>query len=46
VKQTRIAMAAFIYGCVGLSLALFGMWYFMIQDWPMNIGGKPNFTLN
>ena len=21
------------------------MWYFMIQDWPMNIGGKPSFSL-
>jgi hypothetical protein len=25
-----------------MSLALIGMYYFMIQDWPMNIGGKPN----
>ena len=22
------------------------MWYIMIYDWPMNIGGKPSFTLN
>jgi len=21
------------------------MWYFMIHDWPMNIGGKPSFSL-
>ena len=26
-------------------LALLGMWYFMISDWPMNIGGKPSFSL-
>lgn len=45
VKRTRIAIAAFMYGATGLSLALLGMWYFMIYDWPMNIGGKPSFSL-
>ena len=25
-------------------LATVGMRYFMVTDWPMNIGGKPNFT--
>ena len=44
-KRTRIAIAAFIYGMIGVSLALVGMWFFMIQDWPLNIGGKPNFSL-
>lgn len=44
-KRTRIAITAFIYGMIGVSLALTGMWYFMVQDWPMNIGGKPNFSL-
>ncbi len=42
IKQTRLAICAFLYGLVGLSLALSGMYYFMIADWPMNIGGKPN----
>ena len=42
IKQTRLAICAFIYGLVGLTLALWGMYYFMIVDWPMNIGGKPN----
>lgn len=42
IKQTRLAICAFIYGLVGLTLALAGMYYFMIVDWPMNIGGKPN----
>lgn len=45
IKWTNLAIAAFIYGCIGLSLALTGIWYFMIKDWPMDIGGKPNFTL-
>lgn len=45
VKRTRLAIASFMYAMTGTSLALFGMWYFMIQDWPMNIGGKPSFSL-
>ena len=42
VKQTRLGIMAFLYGLTGLTLATVGMRYFMIQDWPMNIGGKPN----
>lgn len=42
IKHTRLAIAGFIYGLIGLSLAVIGMYYFMIVDWPMNIGGKPN----
>jgi hypothetical protein len=45
VKQTRLGIAAFLFGISGTILALVGMRYFMIIDWPMNIGGKPNFTL-
>jgi hypothetical protein len=42
VKNTRLGIMAFIYGLTGLVLATYGMRYFMIVDWPMNIGGKPN----
>lgn len=45
VRKTRLAICAFIYGLIGMSLALTGMWFFMIEDWPMNIGGKPNYTM-
>ena len=45
VKRTRLAIASFMYAMTGTSLAVLGMWYFMISDWPMNIGGKPNFSL-
>ena len=45
VKKTRLAIVAFIFGITGTILALVGMRYFMIVDWPMNIGGKPNNTL-
>lgn len=44
VKNTRLGIMAFLYGLTGLALATIGMWYFMIVDWPMNIGGKPNGT--
>jgi hypothetical protein len=42
VKNTRLGIMAFIYGLTGLMLATLGMRFFMITDWPMNIGGKPN----
>lgn len=45
VKHTRLGIAAFLYGLTGLLLSLLGMKYFMIDDWPMNIGGKPNGTM-
>ncbi|WP_026711177.1 DUF3341 domain-containing protein [Flavobacterium filum] len=41
---TRIAIASFLYGCVGLSVATWMMNYIMIQDWPQDIGGKPSFS--
>jgi hypothetical protein len=44
VKNTRLGIMAFIYGITGTMLATLGMRYFMVVDWPMNIGGKPNFT--
>ena len=44
-KRTRLSTAAFIYGITGTSLALLMMWYMLVYDWPMNIGGKPSFTL-
>jgi hypothetical protein len=43
VPRTRLGICAFIYGATGLSLALWMTWYMMISDWPINIGGKPNF---
>ena len=43
-KETRMAITAFIYGCIGLFLAALMIYNIMIIDWPQNIGGKPNFT--
>lgn len=44
VKRTRLAITSFMYATTGTLLAILGSWYFMIYDWPMNIGGKPSFT--
>ena len=47
-KETRMAITAFIYGCIGLTFGGLLIYYIMIsgvgKSWPMNIGGKPNFT--
>ncbi|MEY3801480.1 MAG: hypothetical protein RLZZ548_1360 [Bacteroidota bacterium] len=44
IKNTRLGIMAFLYGLIGLTLATIGMRFFMVVDWPMNIGGKPNFS--
>lgn len=41
---TRIAIASFIYGVIGLIVSIIMMNYIMIEDWPQNIGGKPSFS--
>ena len=47
-KETRMAITAFIYGCIGLTFGALMIYYIMIsgvgKSWPMNIGGKPNQT--
>lgn len=43
-KETRMAITSFIYGCIGLSFGILMMYYVMILNWPQNIGGKPNWT--
>lgn len=42
--HTKIAICAFIYGCIGLTVAVSMMNYIMIEDWPQDIGGKPSFS--
>ena len=41
---TRLAICSFIYGCIGLIVAIVMMNFIMIQDWPQDIGGKPSFS--
>lgn len=41
---TRIAIASFMYGCLGLAVAITMLNFIMIKDWPQDIGGKPSFS--
>ena len=41
---TRMAIASFIFGITGLSIAIWLTYYTMIVDWPQDIGGKPSFS--
>jgi hypothetical protein len=43
-KYSRIAITSFLYGIMGTFLITLLMWYVMVEDWPLIIGGKPNFT--
>jgi hypothetical protein len=43
-KGTRIAITAFMYGCIGFSFSIWMMNYMMIEQWPQDIGGKPSFS--
>jgi hypothetical protein len=43
-EPTRLAIASFMYGCVGLTVAVLMMNFIMIEDWPQDIGGKPSFS--
>lgn len=43
-EDTRIAITSFMYGCLGLTVAILMMNYIMIEDWPQDIGGKPSFS--
>jgi hypothetical protein len=33
-----------MFGCLGLSVAIWLTNHIMIEDWPQNIGGKPSFS--
>lgn len=41
---TRLAITSFLYGLVGLTVAVAMMNFIMIEDWPQDIGGKPSFS--
>ncbi len=45
IKPTRVSTIAFFYGATGTFLALLMIWYMNIEDWAMDIGGKPSFSL-
>ncbi len=44
-KESRLHTAGFIFGLTGMSLALFVMTWVSLASYPMNIGGKPYFSI-
>ncbi len=44
-KRSPIPWVTFVFGCIGLIVAIGGQWYVAAYDWAMNIGGKPFFSL-
>lgn len=45
IERSRLPIAAFFFGCVGLAFALWMQIYMLGFDWPMIIGGKPHIAL-
>ena len=41
IKRSRLSIAAFCFGCLGLVTAIFMQSYMLGFDWPQDIGGKP-----
>ncbi len=44
-RDTRLHMAGFIYGIIGTTIAFSFITWTLTYDWPLNIGGKPFFSL-
>lgn len=44
-KRSRLGIAAFVFGCVGFTIAVLIQTLTMTVDWPMNIGGKPTLPI-
>src|SRR5882757_2302065 len=44
-RETSLHTAGFIYALTGTCTALGGISYVFTYDWPVNIGGKPHFSL-
>ena len=44
-RDTSLHTAGFVYAIMGTATALTFITWIFTTDWPMNIGGKPNFAL-
>ena len=44
-RETSLHTAGFIYGITGTTTALTSISWILAKDWPLNIGGKPHFSL-
>ncbi|MDF3077327.1 MAG: hypothetical protein K0S09_1216 [Sphingobacteriaceae bacterium] len=43
-KRSRLPIVAFLFGITGTFTAFTMIFYMLVYDWPMNIGGKPAFA--
>lgn len=41
-KRSNLGVAAFVFGCIGLTAAVSMQSWMLGFDWPMDIGGKPS----
>ncbi|MXV49402.1 DUF3341 domain-containing protein [Pedobacter sp. HMF7647] len=44
-KRSRLPIAAFCFGLTGTITAFSLLYFCLVYDWPMNIGGKPAFAM-
>ncbi len=44
-KRSRLPIAAFCFGLTGTLTGFSMIYYMLVYDWPMNIGGKPAFAM-
>jgi hypothetical protein len=44
-RETSLHTAGFIYGITGTATSLCGIGWVFTSDWPLNLGGKPHFSL-
>lgn len=44
IKRSRLPIVAFWCGLTGTVTAISMIYYMLVQDWPMDIGGKPAFA--
>ena len=44
-RNTSLHTAGFIYGITGTICTLFFIGWIFLDDWPLNLGGKPHFAL-
>ena len=44
-KRSRLPIAAFCFGITGTLTAFSMIYYMLVYDWPMNVGGKPAFAM-
>ncbi len=45
IGRSRLPIVAFICGITGTFTAFIMIYYMLVIDWPMNVGGKPNFAI-